>query len=55
MAFSLKDIIAQQVNANVGGLEIPAAVKNIQTAKIRHNTVVERSGMQQALEEFLGI
>lgn len=28
MAFSLKDIIAQQVNANVGGIEIPAAVKN---------------------------
>ena len=28
MAFSLKDIIAQQVNANVGGIEIPSAVKN---------------------------
>ena len=28
MAFSLKDIINQQVNAATGGIEIPAAVKN---------------------------
>lgn len=39
--------------SEIADMRIPGAVKEIMDAEIRHNTVVERDGMQAALEKFL--
>ena len=39
----------------LAGVSEPKAITDIRTAPIRHNTVVEISGMQAAVEEILGV
>ncbi len=41
--------------SGISGVEIPDAVKSIRDAEIRHKTVVDRSEMEKAVKEFLGI
>ena len=44
--------LADELSA-VSGVEIPEAVSSIRTAKIRHNTVVDKADMQKAVMNFL--
>ena len=44
--------LADELSA-VSGVEIPEAVSSIRTAKIRHNTVVDKADMQKAVMDFL--
>ncbi len=44
--------LADELSA-VSGVEIPEAVSSIRTAKIRHNTVVDKAEMQKAVMNFL--
>lgn len=46
--FALADELSK-----VSGVEIPEAVSSIRTAKIRHNTVVDKADMQKAVLDFL--
>ncbi len=41
--------------SDVSGIAIPEAVESIRTAEIRHKTVVEKSEMESAVKNFLGI
>lgn len=41
--------------SELSDMKVPKAVTSIKNAKIRHDTVVERDGMQGALEKFLGL
>ena len=46
--------LADELSA-VSGIAIPEAVESIRTAEIRHKTVVEKSEMESAVKNFLGI
>ncbi|MBO5621938.1 MAG: threonine synthase, partial [Butyrivibrio sp.] len=48
--FALADKLCE-----LSGVEIPEAVSSIRNAKIRHKTVVDRTEMEKAVKEFLGI
>ena len=39
----------------ISGVKIPAAVEEIRSAAILHNTVVDRDEMKQTVLEFLGL
>ncbi|MBM7635736.1 threonine synthase [Streptococcus saliviloxodontae] len=49
------DFVAVQELNQLSGVAIPAAVNGLETAEVRHKTVVATSDMQKAVESYLGI
>ena len=46
--------LADELSA-VSGVAIPEAVSSIRTAEIRHKTVVDKTEMEKAVKNFLGM
>ena len=46
--------LADELSA-ISKVDIPEAVTSIRTAEIRHKTVVDRTEMEKAVKNFLGI
>lgn len=49
------DFVAIKELHDLSGVSIPSAVDGLETAEIRHKTVVASSGMQAAVESYLGV
>lgn len=49
------DFVAIEELHDLSGVSIPSAVDGLETAEVRHKIVVASSGMQAAVESYLGV
>lgn len=49
------DFVAVKELEKLSGVAIPKAVNGLETAEVRHKTVVATSDMQNAVEDYLGL
>ena len=49
------DFVAVKELEKLSGVTIPKAVNGLETAEVRHKTVVATSDMQNAVEDYLGL